>query len=562
VAEDRQGDATSAELAIADPVPEVRAAAAAAWGALARDDAVDALAPMLSDASEQVRVTAMVALFRHGGIEGGIVAGAELGRLLASADRGERRAAAGVLRHLGPSAYRPLRRLLGDPDPTVRRAALRAAVGVADPRLVPVLLDLLRDPASRARAGKALVAVGGPAVEPLCATLDDHATPRAARLAIPRLLRRIPHPDTYERMAEHVGTPDSHLRLRVLSALSELRAELHLPPAPLAQVRRHVEREIAETYRNLLAWNLARARFPSPLFDEELELRQARAGWRVLAILELRYDRHTLRLVRDRMRHAARRANALEVLDTLLDPPLRPLVMPFMDEGPPETRLKRAAEIVGQVPEPIEFLREQCRHQNPYVVLLALDALRRHDGAVAADLAATLLNHPEPLVREGALLAAGRPLPEGQMYSTLEKVLLLKRAPLFERVAGEDLAPLARVAETERLNLGDTLFKEGDVADALFLIVRGRVRVERGGREVAVLGAGEALGEMAVLDRVPRSATATALEETEVLCIASDEFYESLHEQSEIAEGVIRIMCQRLRAANDRLATNDAPSGH
>lgn len=148
------------------------------------------------------------------------------------------------------------------------------------------------------------------------------------------------------------------------------------------------------------------------------------------------------------------------------------------------------------------------------------------------------------------------------MYSTLEKVLLLKRAPLFERVAGEDLAPLARVAETERLNLGDTLFKEGDVADALFLIVRGRVRVERGGREVAVLGAGEALGEMAVLDRVPRSATATALEETEVLCIASDEFYESLHEQSEIAEGVIRIMCQRLRAANDRLATNDAPSGH
>jgi CRP-like cAMP-binding protein len=55
---------------------------------------------------------------------------------------------------------------------------------------------------------------------------------------------------------------------------------------------------------------------------------------------------------------------------------------------------------------------------------------------------------------------------------------------------------------------------------------------------------------------VPRSATATALEDTEVLWVASEEFYEILHEQVEIAEGVIRILTARLRSATEKLAGN------
>ena len=59
---------------------------------------------------------------------------------------------------------------------------------------------------------------------------------------------------------------------------------------------------------------------------------------------------------------------------------------------------------------------------------------------------------------------------------------------------------------------------------------------------------------MAVLDEVPRSATATAAEETEVLRIGSEEFYEILHEQVEIAEGVIRMLTRRLREADVAVA--------
>lgn len=146
------------------------------------------------------------------------------------------------------------------------------------------------------------------------------------------------------------------------------------------------------------------------------------------------------------------------------------------------------------------------------------------------------------------------------MYSTVEKILLLKSAPVFERVTGEDLAPLARVAEVEVYSPGTAIVTEGDAGDALFVLVRGRVAVTRNGRPLSTLGPGDSLGEMSVLDRVARSATATAEEETEVLRIGSEEFYEILHEQVEIAEGVIRVLCGRLRQLDARITERSSVS--
>jgi len=158
-------------------------------------------------------------------------------------------------------------------------------------------------------------------------------------------------------------------------------------------------------------------------------------------------------------------------------------------------------------------------------------------------------NHPNPYFAMLARHALG----EDAMYSTVEKILLLKSAPVFERVIGEDLAPLARVAEVELYSPGTVIMKEGDSGDALYIVVRGRVEVSRRGQRLTELGPGDSLGEMSVLDRASRSATATALEETELLRIGSDEFYEILHEQVEIAEGVIRVLCTRLRQLDERI---------
>ncbi len=572
--------------ALKDPVAEVRGAAALAIAALARDESVEDLTPMLADPELRTRGNALAGLLRDGGVEGGIVGGAELGRLLDSPRQEDQVVAARALRYLGKGAYRPLRRLLDREDPVVRRAALKAASGVADPRLVPVLLGLLNDPASRARAGQALIACGDGAAEPLAALLENPEVPRAVRLEVPRLLRRIPRPATYAMLRAHVHASDSRLRLRIHAALSHLRSELSLPPEPVPAILSLVREEIGDAVRNRAGWAAARLRFASPLLEELFRSREERVMRRVLRILALRYDPEALALVRERIHDPVRRANALEVLDTLLDAPLRAVIMPFADEG-----FARGAQPAP--PDPVAFMAAHCRHPNPYVVLLALDALARHAAADAAREGEPLLRHPETLVREGAIAAvaagpkdraitliaplldsadpalariarrnsdrlAGRTTPEDSMYSTLEKILFLKSAAIFERVIGEDLAPLARIAEIQVYAPGEAIVKEGERGDALFLLVRGSATVEHAGKVIATLGPGDSIGEMAVLDSEPRSATVRAAGECEALRIGSEEFYEILHEQVEIAQGVIRVLSRRLRKLDDELATQRA----
>jgi ATP/ADP translocase/HEAT repeat protein len=578
-------DAGAAAHALHDADGAVRAAAAASYAALERDEAVEALVPLLDDPVAEVRVAALSGLLRYAGIEGGIEGGTRLARLLASTGRADRIEAARALRSLGTAAYRPLRRLLEDPDAAVRRAALKSAPGVPDPRLVPVLVALLRDPAVRRRAGQALVAVGEPAVGPLCGVLTDPAMPRPIRLLIPRLLRRIPVPLTYGRLRALAAVNDSHLRLRIYAALSHLRQSLQREGEPVDAIQAMVRSEVAETYGNLAGWEVARPLYETPLLDEVFEFRRERAVRRVLRILELRYDPEPVALVRERILDPARRANAIEVLDTLLDTPLRPLVIPFLDDIPVRERLRNAGALVPAPPPPRDFMRRHCRHPNPYVVLVAFDGLARREDPLGREEGERALAHPDPLVREGALHAVaaadpagaavllrpllhdpdrtvarhaaialarveGRVAPEDPMYSTVEKILFLKSAPVFEHVSGEDLAALARVAEVETIAGGQEVFRAGEMGDALFVIVRGQVLLRSNGVVLATFGPGEAIGEMAVLDETPRTGTAIAHGEVEVLRIGSEEFYEILHEQVEIAEGVIRMLTRRLREAD------------
>jgi ATP/ADP translocase/HEAT repeat protein len=569
---------------LSDPSPEARAAGARYVARLRGDEGIDALLPALADGALEVRVAAAAGLLRHGGVEGSLLGGTHLAALLADRAPAGRGEAARVLGELGAEAYRPLRRLLDDPDAGVRRAALKACAGAPDERLVPLLIKLLDDHAVRIRAGQALLAVGVPAVPALLARLDDDAAPREARLYIPRILRGIPDEATYVGLLAHADHRDSHLRLRVLAALARLREALGKGPAPLAQLKGFIQQEVAEEFRKLAAWERARERYSTPLLAEHLEFRTRRAVRRVLHILELRYDPRSLRLIRGRLDDPRLRANALEALDSLLDAALRPLVMLFVDDAPLHLRVEAAGDLVPAIPEPDALLREELTHANPFVALLALDALALARSPLARELAPAALVHPSPLLREGAIHAivatdfphlrdlitpltsdpdptvahharealAADPdaRPEDTMNTTLEKILFLRSSPLFGQVASEDLAPLARVATIEDFSPGQRLVTEDELGDRLYVLISGKVAVTRRGERLATLGPGEALGEMAILDAAPRSATVTAEEETSALCIGSEEFYEILHEQVEIAEGVIRLLTRRLREAN------------
>ncbi len=140
------------------------------------------------------------------------------------------------------------------------------------------------------------------------------------------------------------------------------------------------------------------------------------------------------------------------------------------------------------------------------------------------------------------------------MISTVEKVLFLKSVGLFSRIPGEDLARIAGIAQEVNFEQGQLIIQEDEIGDSMFLIIEGEVAVLRLAKELSRLGGRESFGEMALLDNEPRSATITAVSDVTCLKIEREEFYELMSEKIEIAHGIIRMLTNRLREANEKLS--------
>ncbi len=131
---------------------------------------------------------------------------------------------------------------------------------------------------------------------------------------------------------------------------------------------------------------------------------------------------------------------------------------------------------------------------------------------------------------------------------TIERVAVLHRVALFRDVAGHELAPVARLLEEVRLPAGVTFIERGAPEDWLFVIADGAVRVHVGARTLRLLGAGDVVGELAVLAPAPRSASVTTTEPTLLLRLRRQPFDELLEDRPEIARAVISALARMLQS--------------
>lgn len=134
---------------------------------------------------------------------------------------------------------------------------------------------------------------------------------------------------------------------------------------------------------------------------------------------------------------------------------------------------------------------------------------------------------------------------------------------LFRGLVPEALERIAAIASQEAFKANAIVFKEGDVGDKLYLILEGKVRISRqlsgmGEEALAILGAGEAFGEMSLIDDTPRSADARAHEAVKLLVITREAFEDLLFIHKDLAFEIlwnfIKTLSARLREANDKMA--------
>lgn len=133
------------------------------------------------------------------------------------------------------------------------------------------------------------------------------------------------------------------------------------------------------------------------------------------------------------------------------------------------------------------------------------------------------------------------------MLTTVEKVIFLQDVDIFEYTSTGDLAHIAAITDEVELKANSSVYKEGEFPDAMYVVIAGKVRLSRGDQEVMVAAKKDAFGTWALFDDEPRVATATCLEDSRLLKIDKEDFFDLLADHVEITQSILKVMAKRLR---------------
>ena len=136
----------------------------------------------------------------------------------------------------------------------------------------------------------------------------------------------------------------------------------------------------------------------------------------------------------------------------------------------------------------------------------------------------------------------------------------LKQVPLFADLADEDIRELMAVARRRIFRSGEVIFHRDDPGQVLYVIKEGKVKISLispEGQEISlvVFGKGECFGEFAILDGLPRSADAIALERVECYTLQRSDFHKTIMKNPQIAIQVMEVLSRRLRTT-DQMVEN------
>ena len=149
------------------------------------------------------------------------------------------------------------------------------------------------------------------------------------------------------------------------------------------------------------------------------------------------------------------------------------------------------------------------------------------------------------------------------MSSEVDKIQFLSKVSLFSSLSDKALLDLSAITIEQMIPGKTTVFKEGDPGDALYIIKNGKINVLKrtsSGQEsvLATLGKDAIIGDMAVIDGMPRSASVATVQDTVFLVITKEDFKNLLGTVPEIGFQILKLMTERLRKTNAALKELEA----
>jgi len=138
-----------------------------------------------------------------------------------------------------------------------------------------------------------------------------------------------------------------------------------------------------------------------------------------------------------------------------------------------------------------------------------------------------------------------------------QKIETIKRMPIFKYLTYNELVQVLNITTVREMKSGQPIVKEGEPGDALYIVLTGSVRVHKGDVDIVTLPAGSHFGEMALIDKAPRSADVSAASTGKLLAIAREDFFKIIKAEPRMANKLLWAFLQelsgRLRSTNKEL---------
>lgn len=293
---------------------------------------VDEIKPYIQDPDIEVKKTAMIGLLKHGGIDGILAGGEELKRILETDEPKQRQLAADILGEVGiTSLSTPLRKLINDSELSVSRTAITVAGKLRSPKLLPDVIAKLDSLHTHQCATQALKDYGKLATEPLIELYHNRPRDLYLRRKLVSLIGSVRNKTTAAFLKEQLTSDDIPLRQHALNTLVKNKQSHKDNPEPIHKL---LQQEAEGAAYTLTLWHTLSKHAPQATdLTHTLAEQIEQARQRCIMLLALIYPQHTILSARDDLQHPSpdKQATALEIFDNLMDPNIKPMILPLLD---------------------------------------------------------------------------------------------------------------------------------------------------------------------------------------------------------------------------------------
>jgi hypothetical protein len=547
----------------------------------------ESIIPYLDNKDINVVKGAITGLLKYGNLDVNVTAGQKLLKLINSPDISEKIIAIDIVGDLNiTNFYSPIIEFFDHPNFELKKKAIEAAGKIKNNRFIPYLINFLSDRYLQNKASNALVKFGEEAINQLEIYIHVHNQniPDDLIFRFCQISGKVGGSKAHNFLLEYIDYANVKIRNEVLFTLKQ---SGYRAITNSEIIKAKLEKEIEQA-----VWLLEGIQITSTLLHPNEWLKNAfyieltTSTENIFNLLALVYDPKSVFKAKEGLltTEQENKANSIEILDNLLPKKYSELLSHLYEDLPIDEKVKKLLvhfpllkssydDIIGKILNlkdtrfniwtqvaAISSVNDRNAQQLAYLLIPYLENLDKILKESAQDCLVKI--HQNKFVDIHSILA---PYIDNKKFEEImekfttfksntlleiEKVIILKSTSLFTETPENILVDIASIVREERIPEGEIIFEKGDQGSSMYIISEGEVRIHDGDITFAVMKNRDFFGELALLDPEPRSASVTALKDSLLLRLDQEDFYELMSERMEVAKGILKVLCRRLRDQN------------